>query len=244
MNNLKKSKYFQKRLSLYITFQLKRKFHAIHIVDGRKKASARSKLYLVNHSSWWDGLIIFYLNHLLIKEDSYAMMSAQGLIDHPFFEKIGAFPVDPSSPKNMVKSLQFAEKLLDEQKSLWIFPQGKEEHVEKRPLTFMNGASYLISKKQSLVVIPVAMYYSFRHYERPELFIRIGEETLIKKANYQSRDDLTVELQTKVEGLLNHIRADLIEENIVDYENLLKGFQTLSDLPTTVKRFFHKGESS
>ena len=48
-------------------------------------------LLIANHSSWWDGLVTFYLNNAVLKTDLYAMMSEQGMKDFPFFNELGLF---------------------------------------------------------------------------------------------------------------------------------------------------------
>lgn len=231
----KKSPGFQRILSNYLTFQLKKQFYRVWIDDQRDGTKSPSgHLILANHSSWWDGLMVFYLNHYVIKEDSYAMMSQKGMEDYSFFRKIGAFSVNPDSPKDLVSSLKFAEKCLQQKKTVWIFPQGKEEHLEMRPLSFMNGPGFLIERNPGIKVTMVTFYYTFRHDQRPELFIRISEEN--GNHSNQSRKKLTDSLRTNMEMRLDSLKTDIIQEDLSRFHLLLKGFPTNSEWLSFWKR--------
>ncbi|WP_406686904.1 lysophospholipid acyltransferase family protein [Rossellomorea vietnamensis] len=232
----KKSKRFQQLLSGYLTYQLKKHFYRVWIEDQRDSFQQGSgHLVLANHSSWWDGLIVFYLNHHVIKEDSFAMMSQKGMEDFPFFRKIGAFSVNPYSPKDLITSLKFAEKCLQEKKTVWIFPQGMEEHLEKRPLSFMSGPGYLYERNAEILVTMVTFYYTFRHDQRPELFIRIGRENL-DRSQLSTREEVTGHLRMGMETRLDGLKKDIIHENISSFELLLKGFPTNSEWLSFWKR--------
>ncbi|MCA1058473.1 lysophospholipid acyltransferase family protein [Rossellomorea aquimaris] len=183
---------------------------------------------LANHSSWWDGLMVFYLNQTIINEDSYAMMSQKGMEDYPFFKKLGAFSVNPYSPKDLVVSLKFAERCLQENKTVWIFPQGKEEHLEKRPISFMSGPGYLYERNPDITITMVTFYYTFRHDQRPELFIRISdvEENVDDPSSRAERTEL---LRHLLERKVDEMKEDIIQEDLSKFSLVLKGFPTVSE---------------
>ncbi|UZW65126.1 lysophospholipid acyltransferase family protein [Priestia flexa] len=142
-----KDKRFERVLQLFVHYQLKKQFYRIYI-DMEEVENNKPALFIANHSSWWDSLISFYVNRVLLKHDSYAMMSEEGMKSFPFFKKIGAFSVNQASPKHIMKSLLYARELLREKKGVWIFPQGKEEHLEKRPLQFSDGTIFYHVKRK------------------------------------------------------------------------------------------------
>ncbi|RLQ95219.1 lysophospholipid acyltransferase family protein [Falsibacillus albus] len=220
----RKNSRFEWLLKKFVHFQLKKHFYRIWLIDLRKKPSSlKGKMYLANHSSWWDGLIVFYLNQVVIKEDSYAMMSQEGMERFPFFRKIGAFSVNSKSPKAIHKSLKFAMALLEAGRSVWIFPQGEEEHLEKRPLSIKNGTPYIVKRVKNIDIIPVALYYTYRHDQRPELFIRIGSERSGERQ--MEREDIQKELTKELDVL----KADVIDEKLVHFSCLLTGRTTISE---------------
>ncbi|BCB04385.1 lysophospholipid acyltransferase family protein [Bacillus sp. KH172YL63] len=224
----KKSKSFQYVMGSYLVYLLRKHFYRIWIDDQRKGGKdGRGNLILVNHSSWWDGLLVFYLNHRMLKEDSYAMMSQKGMEEFSFFRKLGAFSVNPASPKDLVTSLKFAEARLKEKKTVWIFPQGKEEHLEKRPISFMSGPSFLYERNPEIKLTTVCFYYTFCHDQRPEIFIRICEEA--EAAESQSRKDRTDTFRRLMEKRLDTLKRDIIEGNLSAFSLHLKGFPTSSE---------------
>ncbi|KMK93505.1 lysophospholipid acyltransferase family protein [Rossellomorea marisflavi] len=219
----KKSPAFQRILSGYLTFQLKKHFHRIWLDDDRQRKG--QGLMLVNHSSWWDGLLVFYLNRHVVKGDSYAMMSRKGMEEYGFFRKIGAFSVDRDSSREVVASLRYAEERLKEDKTVWIFPQGDEEHVEKRPLTFFNGPGYLIGKVPEVSVVLVTFYYTFRHHQRPELFIRLKDAPPL----HGGRKERTDHLRTLMETQLDRMKSEVVEEDLSSFTPWVGGFSSSSE---------------
>lgn len=216
-------------LKNFLHIQLKKHFYKIYLDDQRSKVTAGPKLYLMNHSNWWDGLLIFYLNQMIMKEDSYALMSKKGIEDFPFFGKIGAFAVDPSSPKDLMKSLKLSQTLLNEGKSLWIFPQGQEEHAEKRPFQYMNGPSFLHERVQDLQIIQIASYYTFRHAQRPELFIRISDPIPNEELEGNERTQKTNSLRDMHEALVDGVKKEVIYNQLESYHVLIEGSKTASE---------------
>ncbi|MGD7043929.1 lysophospholipid acyltransferase family protein [Jeotgalibacillus proteolyticus] len=229
MNKPVKSPRSEKLLVHFLHFQLKKHFYRIYLDDCRGDLPAGPKLYSMNHSSWWDGLLIFYLNKQVLKEDAYALMSKKGLEEFRFFGRIGAFGVDPASPKDLLRSLTVASTLLEEKKSVWIFPQGKEEHIEKRPFTYMNGPAYLHDKADDITIIPVASYYTFRHDQRPELFIRIGSPLKNEDLQSMNRKQKTEYMRVMHEKLVDSVKKDLIEDRTEPYQLMKKGSRTSSE---------------
>jgi 1-acyl-sn-glycerol-3-phosphate acyltransferase len=222
----KKNQIFERFFHLFVVYQLKKQFYRIHLHrEGLPKD--KKILFIANHSSWWDGLVTFYLNNVVLKTDLYAMMSEQGMREFPFFQRIGAFSVDAASPKHTVKSLTFASKLLEKKKAVLIFPQGKEEHLEKRPLTFSKGPAFLLKNHSDVEVIPITYYYTFRHDQRPELFIWVGQAIFYDSA--KAREDITKTLVDAITSQLNHQKQKIIQENNREFTVLLKGKKTLSE---------------
>ena len=64
------------------------------------------------------------------------MMDEPGLKQYPFFRKLGAFSINREQPKEIVQSLRYSKKLIDQNMPVWLFPQGEIQHQEIRPLEF------------------------------------------------------------------------------------------------------------
>ena len=131
-------------------------------------------LFIANHSSWWDGLLFFQLEKRCILPPIYMMTHEEGMKKVPIFKWHGAFSINPKSPKHVMHSLRYAQNLLENHKSVAIFPQGAEYHQEARPILFQHGAAHIAMKCPTVPVFPVTIYYSFRHTKKYEAWIYIG----------------------------------------------------------------------
>ncbi|MBU9714745.1 lysophospholipid acyltransferase family protein [Evansella tamaricis] len=180
----------------------------------------------MNHSSWWDSIILFYLNKTLLKVDGIGMMSLEGLTRFPFFRKIGAFSVDRSSIRSMIHSLQYASKELTNGKHLFLFPQGEELHIETRPLRFLSGASYLHEKNKNIPIIPITFYHSLVHHQLPEWYIHIGDKMSIPTT---TRKETTSLMESIMEKNLDWLREKAINEHPGTFKLLLKGKESFAD---------------
>lgn len=188
-------------------------------------------LFYANHSNWWDGLVLHYINHAHFKKDAFAMIDEEGLRQFPFFRKLGAFSIDRSGGRKMLQSLQYAKDQLHSNNSVWIFPQGQEEHLEKRPLRFSSGISRIVSGRENVPVIPVSLYYSYFHKQTPYLFIETGQPIyLTNSTDGSSYSSITTYLETQLTEQLDQLAEDIIEEKRMDsFEILLKGKATVSE---------------
>ncbi|EWG10948.1 lysophospholipid acyltransferase family protein [Cytobacillus firmus] len=182
---------------------------------------ASPAIFVCNHSSWWDGLIYYQLTKSVIQQDLHIMMHEQGLKQFPYFKKLGAFSINSSSPKETLKTMKYAEKLLKNGSSIWIFPQGDEFHLEKRPLHFQQGPLYLQEKLPEIPLIPVAFYYSFSHKRKPEVWISAGSPLYSKDLPGSSRREKTASLEKTCTNLLDVLKTEVISENTKNFINLL-----------------------
>lgn len=99
-------------------------------------------LYIANHSSWWDGLIIFLLTEKASGLDHYMMMEEKQLKQYAFFRKLGAFPVQKENLKSVKQALMTAKENMQAGGAVWLFPQGKIMHQDMRPLELEAGLHF------------------------------------------------------------------------------------------------------
>ncbi|WP_185970992.1 lysophospholipid acyltransferase family protein [Alkalicoccobacillus porphyridii] len=229
MRRANKNKYFSKAFQLYTTYWLiKRSFSGIYI-KGNFVEDDTSGLIVSNHSSWWDGIITFYLSQKISPWQSYAMMSDEGLNQFPFFNRIGAFSVDTSSAQSVRRSLSYSLELLNAGSAVWIFPQGAELPLEKRPLTLQPGASFLMNQAPTVPLYIVTYYYSMSHEQKPRLYIHVNH--LKKPDDYEQlkRFELNTLLESSMTLQLNQQRDDVANESTDDYTLMELGYRSVSD---------------
>ncbi|WP_078553119.1 lysophospholipid acyltransferase family protein [Bacillus alkalicellulosilyticus] len=225
MIEAKKSKWFSSLFHVYNKQLLQKSFSNIYISTSDIERN-KPTLFIANHSSWWDGLICFHLSQTIIPYDCFAMMSEEGLQSYPFFKKLGGYSISLTSHKELRSSLDYTNKLLQQKKAVWIFPQGEEQHLEKRPLTFQKGAAFIAKQLPELQVVPVTFYYSFGHEPKPNLFITIG--SAIDNWRKDNVRQVTAFFEEKVTGQLEVQRHSVIHEQTTDYSVLLNGFTSFA----------------
>jgi 1-acyl-sn-glycerol-3-phosphate acyltransferase len=182
-------------------------------------------VYFVNHSNWWDALLIFQLNYSILHQEAFGMMSKQGLTQFPFFRKLGVFSVDRQSLREIKQSLDYAVELMHtDYNSLWIFPQGDVFHQEKRPLAFLPGLGYLFEKCKDVQWIPVTFYYSYALVRQPNIYIEIGSPLSTEHTVHMSRADQLAHAQQILTRQLDRVREDIIHERIEEFKVLWQGF--------------------
>jgi 1-acyl-sn-glycerol-3-phosphate acyltransferase len=196
-------------------------------------------LFIVNHSSWWDGLIIFQLNRAILKYDSYVMMSEEGLKKFQFFRKIGAFSIHRDSPADIRKSMRYAIDRLVEPpltpharpKALWLFPQGHIHHQDVRPLSFQPGLSFLLQRMQnmgiSVPVVPIAIYYDFGSEQKPHIYLSIGNA--IRLPPSAAAGDHAKHCEMTLTAMLDQMREEIIADMPQNYTTMIHGIHSISD---------------
>ncbi|WP_223700730.1 lysophospholipid acyltransferase family protein [Sutcliffiella deserti] len=179
-----------------------------------------SALFIANHSTWWDPLVIFHLNRHIIKQESYCMMHEKGIKEYPFFRKIGAFSVNRQNPKDIVQSINYAKEKLKDGKALWLFPQGDEHHLETRPLAFLPGAIHIV-KNSDIPIVPVGLYYTFGNERKPEIYIKIGKPLVSAELKGSLVKEKNLELESHFTFLLDSLKQEVITKSLDQYKNIL-----------------------
>lgn len=177
MIEARKSNGFESIFSQYSKhYLLRRHFHEVTFRgDLDPFGLDRPVVYIMNHSTWWDGLLAYHAIKTVSTADHYMMMDEKQLQRYRFFSRIGAFSIDKSSIRGMVDSLDYAMKLLDTGGRVWMFPQGEICHTDIRPLRFQTGIGFLLAKIPSAAVVPVTMFTSMVRHQKPEASLWAGE---------------------------------------------------------------------
>jgi 1-acyl-sn-glycerol-3-phosphate acyltransferase len=180
-------------------------------------------LLLANHSSWWDLFLVHVLNET-VPLDGYGMMEHFNMRRFGFFRRIGAFSVDRNDPLSVRASLDYAAGLLaGDRAGVWIFPQGRIESNDARPLKFQSGLRVLVKRAGPVRVVPVAFRYEFWQDERPEAFVRFGAPETATLA-----PDLLPRLEARLAAELDALRADVLSQDASRFTPVLHGSRSIS----------------
>ncbi|WP_407271959.1 lysophospholipid acyltransferase family protein [Radiobacillus sp. PE A8.2] len=218
MLTAQKSKPFRRLFYLYQKhYLIKRNFHTVVCKGDVDPIQSGPVIYIANHSSWWDGLLIFQLTEQLSNLDHYIMMDEKGLSKYQFFRKLGAFSVNKQHPRDIVRSLNYSEQLVQQGKAIWMFPQGAIEHQEKRPFELESGIGALIKTLDQVIVKPVSFHYSFSEQQKPIASI-IVDEVLVRNGRELDRHQWTQVFRDILEKQVDAHRDYVIEHpHFYDY---------------------------
>ncbi len=211
--------------SAYNKRLLNKHFSFIRII-GEENFINRDKsvpvIIFPNHSNWWDGFLAFYLAYNRWNIDSYLMMDYAQMKKYFFFKFIGAFSVDRTSATSSYKSVMVAAELLKTgNRLLWLFPQGKMTPQHKRPLEFESGILKILDEFERVNVFPMAINYEFINEQRPEIFIKIGEN-VDTKINASKKEKIGM-LEEKLTDLLDTQIKEINDGETEEYKIIFKG---------------------
>ena len=206
-------------------------FHQVHAqgLDRLRESldsEAGGTLFLANHSCWWDLFLVHFLNES-IPVDGYGMMEHFNMVRFGFFRRIGAFSVDRTDPTSVRASLEYAAGLLRAPRSgVWVFPQGKIESNDTRPLLFQPGIRALVRRAGRVRVVPVAFRHDYWQDERPEALVRFGAPTWVDRPDLP---DLIPTWQARMTAELDTLRAEGLPQDPTRFTPLMSGRRSISE---------------
>lgn len=188
---------------------MRQHFNRLHLYPQSESTWGRfdptvSRIYVANHSSFWDGIILYHLIRNFRRQRLYCMIDEEQVRRHPFFRRVGGFSVNRHSPRDAFRAVDYAATLLARAPAaLVIFPQGRIEHNDIRPLALEGGIARLIERCPAARVVPVAIRYEFWIEQRAEAMIRLGDELSLHGL---SRPQILDRLRTALTHGLDHLR--------------------------------------
>jgi 1-acyl-sn-glycerol-3-phosphate acyltransferase len=224
-------------------YLLRRHFATIRLrgtIDPSLNNRRKPLLFVANHANWWDGMVAYDSYYPRSSYQHYIMMDEKQLRQFRFFTGLGVFSIDKTQGSAIIESLQYASERLQAGEAVWIFPQGEIAHLEKRPIQFSSGVSYLLEHCPQTVVVPVTLYYSFCQQQKPEASIWYGP-ALEMKWETIDRKERTKVIQMNVEHQLNQHRDFYMRDEIeqADFEVILQS-KTTDEWFLSVKRWLKK----
>lgn len=165
----------EKLLTWFINWQLKRNFHQVNF-SGVLQNKDKAALVIGNHISWWDGFWMHYTNQAIWGKKFHVVMLENELQKYSFFNKCGAFSINPGHV-SVRETLQTIINLLNDPDNLVLFyPEGQIYSSGRFPKKFFPGIRYLLNHlpEQAQVVYSVCLTDYFSH-KKPELSVYIQE---------------------------------------------------------------------
>lgn len=207
-----RSKSFDKLFYRYNYHYLIRRHFRYFGVAGELRPPSiegRPVLYIMNHSSWWDGLLAYHAARTLTKREHYFMMEEEQLRKYAFFRKLGAYSINRHSTGDISASLRYTTRLLRAGSGVWMYPEGEIQPLEHRPMVLKTGAGLVLRLCPEAVVVPVTLYHGLFRHSKPEATLLAGVP-LTHSWKDKNRNSIGEELQTVLEEQLNNHRQLII----------------------------------
>jgi 1-acyl-sn-glycerol-3-phosphate acyltransferase len=182
-------------------------------------------IFYLSHSSWWDGYMMMLIHRLALGRpfDSYLMQEEKQLRAYRFFTWCGVFSVNRHDPQEVTRSLQYAANLLRGRKdrALYIFPQGKIVHPDRRPIMVYPGVARIAAMVGEVTLCPVAMRYEFFGQQWPHAFMRIGPAH--RPSDPADVEGTLAEISAGLTAASDALRDDVLAGRLDRFKPLLRG---------------------
>lgn len=175
---------------VYVQRLLKRHFHACRLLGDIPNPDPELPLMVLpNHSSWWDGFLMYMVNLKIFKRPFYLMMLERELSKYRFFSRLGAYSINSHNPKSTMRSLGYTVEMLNSSDNpaplICIFPQGELKPWGKRPLGYKRGIDWIIKDYDKDVnILPLAIRCEYLDEQRAEMFFLFGEKYIVNSGNF------------------------------------------------------------
>ncbi|NTW69042.1 MAG: glycerol acyltransferase [Chlorobiaceae bacterium] len=250
MLKVRRSRLYTLWFGWYSRRQFRRYFNSVRVFmkPGVQKMDPRTPVvFYANHAYWWDGFWSQLCTEEYFHQNLHIIIEYQQLQKHQFFTRIGAFSLDRSRPRSLPETLRYAAELLnsdsDRQNALWIFPQGKIQHVDTRPLFFFKGTASIISrvleKSEKIYLVSVVSRIDYIEEQKPELFLSFREPHLVQRDTIPGSDELTLSMQSVTESHLDELTARIACRNLDDGIVLLSGSPSINRRVEKIRKLLH-----
>lgn len=163
-------------LHIYTQWLVKKNFHELTI-NNVDIDPAKSILLIANHFSFWDSLILYKVNRMLLKK-KFHVMAGEDTTPHLHSLKYGgAFSINKQS-RDMLQSLDYAAELLnDPQNLVLIFPQGKLYSNFVNTIQFEKGIMRVMEKaNEKFQLLFAATFVQYLKHKKPTATIYLKIE--------------------------------------------------------------------
>lgn len=206
--------WFEPIFRWYILRLLRKSFAGMYVFGEIPDQSLRLPVVLVpNHSTWWDGFLIYLLNLKIFRRPLYLMMTEEQLRRYRFFSWVGAYSIPLGSPRGIIESLRYTMGLLERREEptplVCLFPQGELTSWFQRPLEYRRGLEWILARYSGgLTLLPLAIKAEFRAEQRPEVFFLFGGAQELSGTDFSGMPGLEAEETRLLTRLAECLRSE------------------------------------
>jgi len=193
-------------------------------------------IFYGNHAYWWDGFWSQLCTEEFFRQNLHIIIEYEQLSRHRFFTRLGAFSLDRTNARSALQTLDYAAECLtspsERQNALWIFPQGRIEHIDKRPLFFFNGTAGIVSrvlqKSKAIYLVSVVSRIEYLEEQKPELLLSFRAPLLVTGQDFTSSRDLTSRMQQATECHLDELRVKVMSRSLDGGSVVIQGRESVN----------------
>ncbi len=240
MIKAKHSKFAHGIFNIYLHMLFRSHFHSFHLLGNEGVEFNQYPVLLIgNHSSWWDGFLVYYLNRISFHKQLYLMMLEKELLKNSFFSGVGAFSIDQNSISAIKESLLYSSEKLnaDENNLVCIFPQGELLPWHTRPLGFDRGVELVLKRiKTPINICLLGMRIEDMGEQRPFVFFQFENKV------YEKPETLKIiELETELTNLLDNMQNRIVEKELG--KQIFSGKQSINRMMEALLNREHRRQS-
>jgi 1-acyl-sn-glycerol-3-phosphate acyltransferase len=209
----------------YLRWYFYRRFHAVRISRAGYPALPAGKPVVIysNHPSWWDpALYILVGTKLMPGRIGYGPMDARALRSYRLMRRMGVFGIDSGHARGAAEFLHLSRRVLEQPKGiLWVTAEGQFTDARKRPVCLRPGIAHLARHMPGIVLLPLAIEYSFWNESRPEALVRFG--TPIESGRQYDIPGWTALLADELSQTMDALAGESMTRDPDLFERLLAG---------------------
>lgn len=207
---------------------VRRSFHAVRVVDRPAHDdpwAGRPLVIYSNHPSWWDGAVFPVLvTQAFPHRACYAPIDAAALSRYGFMRRLGFFGLERGTYQGASTFMRVGMALLTQPDTLLcITPQGHFEDVRRRPVRMLPGLAGLIARVPGVVVLPLALEYTFWDERAPEALARFGAALDFTESERRSTELVERRLQQALTLAQDQLADDAQSRDATRFETLIDG---------------------
>ena len=212
-------RFFQRIVRMYF----RRHFRSVMVQQAEALSGLAGPLIVyANHSSWWDPMVSVLVAETLLRgRKHYAPMDAAALKRYPILAKIGIFPVEMATARGAAQFLRTSRAILASGGVVWITPQGRFVDSRERPLGFKPGLGALAARVPGVVIVPMAIEYTFWDERLPETLLRFGKPVRVEEGT--STDAASERLESALVGVMEELKTSAMAREAGAFRVLLRG---------------------
>jgi 1-acyl-sn-glycerol-3-phosphate acyltransferase len=201
--------------SRYVNWLFKRYHHQVWIKGIENIKPDESYLFLLNHYSWWDGIL-----PMLLHSQLFPFLSPKGIMDENqlkklmFFRKFYVFSINRNEPRKAIASLKYASEHLSKKGTcLFIYPQGA---IYPNDVSFLNleaGYQRILKSCSSPVhIIPVVSFSETMYQKKATLWIHFCDKV--------NSENTLEDTQKIMQFYLQNLKKDAHQKNTESYTSI------------------------